>query len=95
MTSFTGDARPDSSCEVCGNNSGQCFEIRLGGESHIFDSFECAMIALSPNCGYCGSRIVGHSIVLGNTVYCSYQCANDDNARQYEAQIRLQEQAQF
>ena len=79
-------------CEVCGNDSTSCFEVRLGGERHIFDSFECAMLALSPHCGYCGSLIRGHSIVFGNTVYCSYQCANDDRARQYDIQGKRNEQ---
>lgn len=82
----------DVSCEVCGNYGELCFEVRLGGDSHVFDSFECAMIALSPLCGYCGCKILGHSIVFGNTVYCSYECANDDSARQYESQIKRREQ---
>ena len=91
MSNSTGDHQ-DSGCEVCGNDSGQCFEVRLGGDSHVFDSFECAMTALSPLCGYCGGKILGHSIVFGNTIYCSYQCANDDSARQYEARIKVGEQ---
>lgn len=78
-------------CEVCGN-ADQCFEVRLGKDHHVFDSFECAMIALSPHCGYCDCKILGHSIVFGNTIYCSYQCANDDNVRHYEERIKVSEQ---
>ena len=33
-------------CEVCGNNYDKSFEIILGGKSHTFDSFECAIQAL-------------------------------------------------
>jgi hypothetical protein len=88
---LTGNAH----CEVCGNDTTQCFEVKLGGERHVFDSFECAMRALSPHCGHCNSRIRGHSIVFGNTIYCSYQCANDDSTRQYEARRKLNEQVQL
>ncbi len=83
------------SCEVCGNNQGQCFEVRLGGEKHVFDSFECAIRALTPHCGYCGCQLTGHGIVLGNTIYCSYQCANDDSVREHEQHILLRERANF
>lgn len=83
LKNATGDKR----CEVCGNNNTNCFEVHLGGVSHIFDSFECAMRALSPRCGYCNCQIRGHSVVLGNKVYCSYQCANEDHAREYELRV--------
>ena len=82
-------------CEVCGKIDGPCFEVRLGGVRHVFDSFECAMNALSPRCGYCGCRIHGHSIVLGRKVFCSYQCANDDNVREYEKHLILRQQANY
>ena len=83
----------DASCEVCGNNHAECFEVHLGGERHIFDSFECAMRALTPRCGHCGAKLTGHGIVLGNTIYCSYQCANDDSVRERESRIILQQRA--
>ncbi len=63
------------SCEVCGNNQGQFFEVHLGGERHVFDSFECAMRAFSPRCHQCGCELLGHGIVLGDALYCSYECA--------------------
>ena len=83
------------SCEVCGNNQGQCFEVLLGGEKHVFDSFECAIRALTPHCGYCGCQLTGDGIVVGNTIYCSYQCANDDSTREYEARVITRERANF
>ena len=81
------------SCEVCGNDQGQCFEVRLGGDRHVFDSFECAMRALTPHCGYCGCQLTGDGFVVGNTLYCSYQCANDDVAHKYERHVALREQS--
>ena len=49
-------------CEVCGNNYDKAFEVRMGGETHIFDSFECAIQALAPTCAHCGNRIIGHGM---------------------------------
>ena len=37
-------------CEVCENDYDKAFEIVVGGERHIFDSFECAIHALAPVC---------------------------------------------
>ena len=52
-----------NTCEVCGN------AVRQGirGDTrqrrrHIFDSFECAIHALAPECSHCGCRIVGHGM---------------------------------
>ena len=81
------------SCEVCGNDRGQCFEVHLGGERHVFDSFECAMLAFTPRCKNCGGELLGHGFVLGDSLYCSHQCANDHNAREYERRVVLREQA--
>jgi protein-arginine kinase activator protein McsA len=35
-------------CEVCGNEYDKAFEVRLAGQAHTFDSFECAIHALAP-----------------------------------------------
>lgn len=79
-------------CEVCGNRD-QCFEVHLGGERHVFDSFECAMHAFAPHCARCGSELLGHGIVVADSLYCSYECAHEYEARQYEQRIILREQA--
>ena len=41
-------------CETCGNDYDKAFEIKLQGKSHIFDSFECAINSLAPQCAHCG-----------------------------------------
>jgi hypothetical protein len=79
-------------CEVCGNGDGGCFEVLLGGVSHIFDSFECAMHAMTPKCEFCGCQVVGHGIKDGSTFFCSYLCANLHTVREYEARVLLREQ---
>ena len=35
-------------CEVCGNDYDRTMAITLGGEPHVFDSFECTIHALAP-----------------------------------------------
>ncbi len=62
-------------CEVCGNDYDKPMEITVGGESHVFDSFECAMHALAPTCGHCGVRIAGHGMEAGEAAYCCAHCA--------------------
>ncbi len=63
-------------CEVCGNDYDKTFEVRLGGSTHVFDSFECAIHALAPKCPHCGCRIVGHGVEAGGEVYCCGSCAH-------------------
>ena len=46
-------------CEVCGNDYDKAFTVEMAGETHTFDSFECAIHTLAPVCGHCGCRIVG------------------------------------
>jgi len=62
-------------CEVCQNDYDKAFEVRMGGETHVFDSFECAIHALAPSCGHCGCRIVGHGVEGGGSIYCCAACA--------------------
>ncbi len=80
-------------CEVCGKKNDRCFEVRLGGAKHVFDSFECAMRAFAPHCAYCGRELLGHGVVLGDTIYCSYACANGAYAPEYEHRIIMNERA--
>ena len=62
-------------CEVCGNENDKTFEVIRNGESHVFDSFECAIHALAPTCAHCGCRIVGHGMESDGVMYCCAHCA--------------------
>jgi hypothetical protein len=62
-------------CEVCGNDYDKVMEIRLGGSTHIFDSFECAVHALAPTCDHCGIKIVGHGVEANGATFCCAHCA--------------------
>lgn len=62
-------------CEVCGNEYDKAFEVVMGGTSHTFDCFECAIHALAPTCDACGVKIVGHGVEANGTFYCGANCA--------------------
>ena len=65
-----------ATCEVCGNDYDKSFEVVMRGESHTFDSFECAIHALAPVCAHCGCRIIGHGSESAGRFYCCAHCAN-------------------
>jgi hypothetical protein len=62
-------------CEVCGNDYDKVMEIRVGGSSHVFDSFECAVHALAPTCDHCGVKIIGHGVEADGSTFCCAHCA--------------------
>jgi hypothetical protein len=67
-------------CEVCGNDYDKAFEVHREGGKHVFDSFECAIHALAPQCGHCGCRVIGHGVEAGGTIYCCVHCAGEAGA---------------
>jgi len=62
-------------CETCGNDYDKAFEVTLAGDTHVFDSFECAIHALAPRCSHCGCKIVGHGMEAGGKMFCCAHCA--------------------
>ena len=42
-----------TACDVCGNDYDKSFDVVVAGESHTFDSFECAAHAMAPTCSHC------------------------------------------
>jgi hypothetical protein len=63
-------------CEVCGNDYDKSFQVTMGGgETHTFDSFECAIHALAPSCSHCGCKIVGHGVEANGSFFCCAHCA--------------------
>jgi hypothetical protein len=65
-------------CEVCGNEYDKTMEIAREGETHTFDSFECAIHGMAPTCDHCGCRVIGHGIEAGGSVYCCAHCAEKE-----------------
>jgi hypothetical protein len=62
-------------CEVCGNDYDKSFEVVRDGESHTFDSFECAIHAIAPTCGHCSCKIIGHGVEGDGSIFCCASCA--------------------
>jgi len=62
-------------CEVCGNEYDKTFDVTRAGETHTFDSFECAIHAMAPTCDHCETRVIGHGIEAGGSTYCCAHCA--------------------
>ena len=66
-----------ATCEVCGNDYDKAFQVVRDGESHTFDSFECAIHALAPQCEHCGCRVVGHGVEADDRIFCCVHCAEE------------------
>ena len=64
-----------ATCDRCGNDYDKTFQVIMGGETHTFDSFECAISALAPRCAQCDTRILGHGLEDDGTFYCCDHCA--------------------
>lgn len=62
-------------CETCGNNYDKAFTVTLAGRTHTYDSFECAIHALAPECSHCGCKVVGHGVEGDNSIFCCAHCA--------------------
>jgi hypothetical protein len=62
-------------CEFCGNDYDKSFEVTMNGETRTFDSFECAIHTLAPNCETCGVRIVGHGLEANGRYFCCDHCS--------------------
>ena len=64
-----------ATCEVCGNEYYLAFEVITAGQRHVFDSFECAIHKLAPQCAHCACRVIGHGVESEGQVYCCASCA--------------------
>ena len=69
-----------ATCEHCGNDYDKAMEVTVGGETHTFDSFECAIQVLAPQCPHCGCRVIGHGVEAGGAIYCCAHCARERGA---------------
>ena len=77
-------------CEVCGNKYDKCFEVRMAGEMHVFDSFECAIHALAPKCAHCGCQIIGHGMEAEGIFYCCAYCGSQHGVHELEDRVELE-----
>ena len=68
-------------CETCGNDYDKSFQILFAGQTHVFDSFECAIQRLAPTCAHCNCRIIGHGVEANGTFFCCAHCAQQSGVR--------------
>jgi hypothetical protein len=67
-------------CETCGNEYDKTFQVTMDGQTHVFDSFECAIEAVAPRCAHCECRIIGHGVEDGDRIFCCASCAKGAGA---------------
>lgn len=65
-------------CERCGNDYDKAFQVVMDGESHTFDSFECAIASVAPRCAVCDTPVIGHGLEGRGEIYCCDNCASAD-----------------
>ncbi len=68
-------------CDTCGNDYDKVLTISRGNQTGTFDSFECAIHALAPNCAHCGCKVIGHGAEHDGTFYCCAHCARKAGVR--------------
>ena len=49
----------------------------MNGGRHTFDSFECAIQKLAPQCEHCECRIIGHGVESDGQILCCAHCAEE------------------
>ncbi|MFN0067722.1 MAG: hypothetical protein ACKVYV_08820 [Limisphaerales bacterium] len=69
-----------ATCETCGNTYDKTFEVAMAGKTYVFDSFECAIHKLAPECPHCGCRVIGHGVEENGEIYCCAHCAHHEGA---------------
>lgn len=74
-------------CQVCGNEYDKAFQVLMNGDTHVFDSFECAIHALAPTCAHCGCRIIGHGMESDNMMFCCAHCASKKGVEEMQDRV--------
>jgi hypothetical protein len=65
-------------CDKCGNDYDKSFQVKMNGETHTFDSFECAINMVAPRCKHCEIAIIGHGVESNGSIYCCSHCAEKE-----------------
>ncbi|MFD5215853.1 hypothetical protein [Microbacterium sp. NPDC058345] len=69
-------------CDVCGNVYDKMIVVTRGGDVGTFDSFECAIHAMAPECEHCGCRVIGHGVETDGRIFCCANCARETGETQ-------------
>ena len=68
-------------CDCCGNTYDKAFQVVVAGKSYTFDSFECAIQKVAPECRHCGCKIIGHGVDDNGPMFCCGHCQAQHGAR--------------
>jgi hypothetical protein len=68
-------------CDVCGNDYDKPIQVIQGSRTMTFDSFECAIHAMAPQCAHCGCRVIGHGVEAQNKIFCCVHCATSEGVQ--------------
>ena len=74
-------------CDNCGNDYDKAFQVVMDRGTFTFDSFECAIHHLAPNCVHCGTRIIGHGLERDGTFFCCDHCAEAKGVRELRDRV--------
>jgi hypothetical protein len=55
--------------------------MKRDGKTLVFDSFECAIHVMAPQCNHCGCRIIGHGVESGGKIFCCANCARESGEK--------------
>lgn len=69
------DTKTKQRCDVCGNEYENTFTVTRSDRAGTFDSFECAIAAMAPECAHCGCKILGHGVERDGSYFCCDHCA--------------------
>lgn len=70
-----------ATCDSCGNNYDKVMRIEYGNSTYNFDSFECAIHKLAPECTACGLKIIGHGVESDGRMFCCAHCAREEGMK--------------
>ena len=62
-------------CDACGNEYDKAFQLTTSERTYTFDSFECAIRMVAPQCAHCGVPIIGHGLESSGQMFCCAHCA--------------------
>ncbi len=74
-------------CDACGNEYDKAFQIVAAGKSYTFDSYECAIHKLAPECSHCGVKIIGHGLEKDGVMFCCKHCAEQRGVTQLRDRV--------
>ena len=69
-------------CETCGNTYDKTFDVTMGGTTHTFDSFACAIHMLAPRCKHCKAAIIGPGMEARGQYFCCAYCARESGVNE-------------